>query len=83
MGFIAQEIKDFLPGVVTTDDKGYMSVDYSRVTPLLVEAVKELKSENDELKAKMSHLTSLVESVLRQRDGDNGDGTAIAGEISK
>jgi len=79
MGFIAQEIKDILPNVVTTDDNGYMSVDYSRVAPLLVEAVKELKAENDELKAQMTHLTSLVKSILAQQDGQNSDGAAPSG----
>ena len=29
---------------------GYKAVDYSRLTALLVEAVKELKSENEDLK---------------------------------
>lgn len=71
LGFIAQEIKDLLPSVVTTNDKGYMSVDYSRVTPLLVEAVKELKSENEKLRAQMVELTSLVETMLAQQNSKN------------
>jgi len=72
-GFIAQEIKDILPNVITTDDNGYMSVDYSRVTPLLVEAVKELKAENDakenrinDLQAQLDQLSAQMHAVLEK-----------------
>jgi hypothetical protein len=67
LGFIAQEIQDVLPNVVTTAEDGYMSVDYSRVTPLLVEAVKELKAENDRLETQIADLVSVVESILTQQ----------------
>jgi len=83
LGLIAQEVKEVFPELVMQDNEGYYSVDYVKLTPVLVEAVKELKAENDALKAKMSHLTSLVESILAQQVGDNDDGAAIAGEISK
>lgn len=50
LGFIAQDIEKLYPELVLTDDNGYKSVDYSRLTPILVEAIKELKAEVDELK---------------------------------
>lgn len=49
LGFIAQDIEKFYPEVVLTDDNGYKSVDYSRLTPILVEAIKELKTKIDTL----------------------------------
>lgn len=55
-GFIAQEIQQILPDVVHEDSKGYLSVDYSRVTPLLVEAIKEQQKEIDELRAMIEQL---------------------------
>ena len=73
LGFIAQEIKGLLPSVVMTNNDGYMSVDYGRLTPVLVEAVKELKAENDDLKAQLTHLTSLVETILAQQKPSNGE----------
>ena len=58
IGFIAQEIEKIYPQMVFTDDKGYKAVDYSRLTPVLVEAMKEqqqlieeLKTDNQNLKA--------------------------------
>ena len=50
-GVIAQEIEKLgLPDVVTTRDDGYMAVKYEKLVPLLIEAIKELKNEVDELK---------------------------------
>ena len=52
-GFIAQDIKEFIPEVVSEDNKGYLGVNYSGVIPYLVESIKELKAEIDELKSKL------------------------------
>ncbi len=50
-GVIAQEVEKLnLPGVTETRDDGTLAVRYDRLVPLLVEAIKELKSEVDELK---------------------------------
>lgn len=46
-GFIAQEVEAIVPEVVETDDEGYKSINYSRLTALLVEAVKELSKKID------------------------------------
>jgi len=52
-GIIAQEVNDILPEVVTTrDDSGYLAVRYERLIPLLIEAIKELKTEVELLKKK-------------------------------
>ena len=50
IGLIAQEVEKIYPELVLTDVDGYKSVDYSKLTPILVEAIKELKAENDKLK---------------------------------
>ena len=50
VGVIAQEIEAVLPEVVTERDNGYKAVNYQKLTALLIEAVKELKEEIDELK---------------------------------
>lgn len=63
LGFIAQEIEKIFPEMVFTDEKGYKSVDYSRLTPVLVEAIKELKMMNDELKNKNQKIESRLERI--------------------
>jgi len=53
VGVIAQEIIKVLPEAVTTRDNGYLAVDYQRIIPLLVEAVKELSDKVERLEQKL------------------------------
>ncbi len=45
-GLIAQEVEKVLPELVHTDKEGYKSVSYDKITAVLIEAVKELKTEH-------------------------------------
>lgn len=47
IGFIAQEVREILPDGVSEDREGYLSIGYSAIIPVLVEAVKELKRQSD------------------------------------
>jgi hypothetical protein len=51
VGFIAQDVESVIPELVSTNSNGYKSVAYDKMTAVLVEAVKELKAQNDALKA--------------------------------
>jgi len=50
VGVIAQEVEKVLPQVVATRKDGIKAVKYDRIVALLIEAVKELKKEIEELK---------------------------------
>lgn len=72
IGFIAQELEKVIPQVVHTDvaDNNYKSVDYGRLTPVLVEAMKEqqvqiekLQKEVEELKKVKSEYDSLKSEI--------------------
>ena len=52
-GVIAQEVEKVLPEVISTDEEGIKSVAYGNLVGLLIESIKELKSEVDELKGKL------------------------------
>jgi hypothetical protein len=52
-GVIAQEIEEILPEIVTTRESGYKAVKYEKIVPLLIEAVKELKAEVNELRSRL------------------------------
>lgn len=48
LGFIAQDVEKILPELVYTDSKGYKSVEYAKMVAVVVEAMKEMKTANDE-----------------------------------
>ena len=50
IGIIAQEIEVVFPELVTTRANGYKAVKYDKLVAVLIEAVKELKVEIEELK---------------------------------
>ena len=51
VGIIAQEVEKVLPEVVMTRTNGKKAVNYSKIIPLLIESIKELKTELDDLKS--------------------------------
>ena len=67
-GLIAQDVEQVLPELVATDGDGYKAVDYSRLPLLTIQAMKELKAENDALKRQVVQLKEQVENdPLKQR----------------
>jgi hypothetical protein len=62
-GLIAQDVEQVLPELVSTDSDGYKAVDYSKLPLLTIQAMKELKAENDALKHRVSELEPLAQRV--------------------
>ncbi len=52
LGVIAQEVQSVLPEVVTERETGYLAVDYVKLVPVLIEAIKELSAKVKELENK-------------------------------
>ena len=51
---MAQEIEKVLPEVVARRNDNTLGVKYDKIVPLLIESIKELKTELDELKSSNS-----------------------------
>lgn len=58
LGVIAQEVEEVFPEVVTIyePDQEYRAVDFDGLTSVLIEAVKELKAQNEELWSRIEAL---------------------------
>jgi len=55
VGFIAQEVKEVIPELVKevkglNDNDSFLTVDYAKVVPILVESIKTLKKEIEDMK---------------------------------
>lgn len=49
-GFVAQELQEIAPELVSEDGAGYLYINYMELIPLLVQKVQELSAEVEELK---------------------------------
>jgi hypothetical protein len=62
-GLIAQEVQKIFPELVQTDEKGFLSVNYIGLVPHLIEALKELRDENNSLKTKNQTLETRLDKI--------------------
>ena len=63
-GFIAQEYEKVFPEWVTTDKEGNKMISTTGLDAMEVESIRELKAQNDELKARLSTLESSRKVVV-------------------
>jgi hypothetical protein len=58
-GFIAQEIQEVFPDMVTRRDDGVLGIRYTELIPVLVQAIKEQQEEIDALTKRISDLENV------------------------
>lgn len=63
IGLLAQNVEKELPELVSEDEDGYKAVSYSKLTAVLVEAVKELKTRNEKQQAEIEKLQALIKDL--------------------
>ncbi len=80
LGVIAQDVQKILPEVVRTMEDGYLSVDYARLTPLLIEAIKAqqqqiigLEERLKTLKAEKAEEQEALEAQVEDMEKELGD----------
>lgn len=56
VGLIAQEVEKVFPEVVQTAESGYKSIDYIKLTPLLLQGIKEQQKQIEDLKKRIEAL---------------------------
>jgi len=55
IGFVAQEVEEILPELVSEDKEGMKSIAYSKMNTILVKAIQELKAEVELLKTQINN----------------------------
>ncbi|MFT6971126.1 MAG: hypothetical protein ACJAXX_001694, partial [Roseivirga sp.] len=68
IGFIAQEVEEILPELVHTKADGFKAVNYAEMTAVLVEAVKELTQQIEDLKKENTSLKAELSTVKDMED---------------
>ncbi len=80
IGVIAQEVEKHYPELVQTDSKGFKSVDYTKLTAILIEGVKQqqkiivqqnaeiekIKNDTKNQKGELKSLTQRMNQVLKE-----------------
>jgi hypothetical protein len=56
IGFIAQDVEEILPELVSTSERGMKGLSYGQLTAVLVKAIQELKAQNDDLQSQINEL---------------------------
>jgi len=63
IGVIAQEVEALYPELVRKDNNGNLSVNYSGLVPILIEATKEQQAEIEVLKAQVQEMNQLKTEI--------------------
>ena len=80
-GFIAQDLREIFPEVVVEDKDGTLSVKYTRLVPIIVEAIKEQQKTIDSMQQSFAEersmlleaITELQTKLVQQSDGQSLD----------
>lgn len=64
LGLVADDVLKIIPELVGTTKDKYLTMDYARLTPILIEALKELKNDSDKLKKEHEDLKRIVYAYL-------------------
>ncbi len=66
IGVIAQELRKVYPAMVTKGADGYLKVDYTQLTGMLIQAVKEQQKEIDALNRRLDKQQEQINSILKK-----------------
>src|SRR5262249_26172790 len=68
IGLIAQEVEQIVPEVVFKESDGYYSIDYSKLTPLLIEAIREQQKSIESQARQIASLKQKDDELVTQRE---------------
>lgn len=65
-GYIAQDVQKIFPGAVAESEEGFLRLDPTIINVAMVNAIQELKTENDVLKTELAELKAGQEDLAKQ-----------------
>jgi hypothetical protein len=77
LGFIAQELKEVFPQMVTEGPDGFNYVNYTAMIPVLLEAIKEQKQSTDAMKADLQKQINDQQQQISQLLEKTGTSTGL------
>ena len=66
VGLIAQEVEKVFPQLVTTKADGYKAVNYSKLSPILLEAIRNLNVEMEEVDENLNNQYQKLDSEIEE-----------------
>jgi hypothetical protein len=68
IGLIAQEVEKVFPDMISTDQAGYKRVNYGELPYLMLQAIRELKAENEKLQEELKTKEAQWEEGFRAQE---------------
>jgi hypothetical protein len=81
IGFLAQDLEQYFPQLVGTNEQGQKSVNYANMTPILVEAVRELNLKLTDIQTTAATVTDHTGLIAWFADAANGIGDLFVSSI--
>jgi hypothetical protein len=78
IGFLAQDLEQYFPQLVGTNEQGQKSVNYANMTPILVEAIRELNLKLTDIQTAAATVTDHTGLIAWFADAANGIGDLFA-----
>ena len=82
-GLIAQQVEKIFPSLVTTDKRGYNKLNYTPLPFMMLEAVRELKARNDDLRAAMNNQQGQIATLREAEAQKDAQIRAMSREITQ
>ncbi len=67
-GYLAQELKEVFPDLVSQDSAGYYSVNYIGLIPVIIEALKDQRSENEKQQIQIEEQREQIKQLVKLLD---------------
>ena len=64
VGLVAQEVEKVIPEVVSTGPDGYKAIDYAKLVPLLIEAIKTQEENNKQTNILMQQQIDALKKII-------------------